>query len=262
MNRPPRLSFLFLFSLVLPVVYSESTCYWPDGTPATADVPCSDEKYAPCCRAGNLCLSNNLCLNVAIQPYVLSRGACTDPNWNSDNCPQFCTNVSRGSGSSLFPLGLNSNGLAEYCCNEPILNGSKIGCAASSGSSFFVPDGSLVAGYAALANISSLSASNSTSGNSAPGNGTSSSSPSSRDAAIGAGVGVPLGVIAIGAVAWALYERRSRRESLAAAARFENDGGVGGIPVYGMQQHEMEQWKNPSSPVELTTSSRTHELPS
>ncbi|KAE8380845.1 hypothetical protein BDV26DRAFT_290106 [Aspergillus bertholletiae] len=283
MNHPPPLCFLFF--LLIQSVYSAETCYWPDGTPATEDVPCSDERYAPCCRSGNLCLSNNLCLNVAIQPYVLSRGACTDPNWNSDNCPQFCTNVSRSSGSSLFPLGLNSNKLAEYCCNEPVSNGSKVVCNSDSGSAFFVPDATLVAGYAALANVSSLSASNSTSSNdtsssssSSSSSTSSSSSSNSREVAIGAGVGVPLGVIALGAIAWALGERRARMKSLAAAG----GGGGGGVgaggwvggngaaassmagsnSAYGVQQHEMEQWKNPSGPAELTSSGRTHELAS
>ncbi|KAB8265536.1 hypothetical protein BDV32DRAFT_144828 [Aspergillus pseudonomiae] len=280
MNRPPLLYLLFL--LLVRSVYSTETCYWPDGTPATEDVPCSDEKYAPCCRSGNLCLSNNLCLNVAIQPYVLSRGACTDPNWNSDNCPQFCTNVSRSSGSSLFPIGLNSNKLAEYCCNDPVSHGSQVTCSSDSGSPFFVPDATLVAGYAALANVSSLSASstasNSTSSPSpSPSPSSSSSSGSnSREVAIGAGVGVPLGVIALGAIAWALWERRARTKSLAAGG---GSGGVGaggwaggnGVvassaagsnSLYGIQQRETEQWKNPSNPVELTTVGRTHELAS
>ncbi|KAB8075987.1 hypothetical protein BDV29DRAFT_189742 [Aspergillus leporis] len=256
---PSLLHLLFLSSLITTSVYSRATCHWPDGTPATTDVSCSDDKYAPCCRAGNLCLSNNLYLNVVIQPYVLSRGACTDPNWDSDNCPQFCTNVSRVSRASLFPLGLNTNKLAEYCCNEPVSNGSTVACSASSGDAFFVPDGTLVAGYAALANVSSLSASNSTpwSGNASS---SSSSNSHSRDVAIGAGVGVPFGVIAVAAVTWALFERRGRRRAVTGAgAGIIGGGNVDGAVVH---QQETEQWKDPSGPVELTTSSRTHELPS
>ncbi|BAE61593.1 hypothetical protein AFCA_007795 [Aspergillus flavus] len=276
MNLPPPLYLLFF--LLIQSVYSVQTCYWPDGTPATEDVPCSDEKYASCCRSGNLCLSNNLCLNVAIQPYVLSRGACTDPNWDSDNCPQYCTNVSRSSGSSLFPLGLNSNGLAEYCCNDPVSNGSEVTCNSASGSPFFVPDATLVAGYAALANVSSLSASTSASNSTSS---SSSSSSNSRDVAIGAGVGVPLGVIALGAIAWALWERRARTKGLAAAAAAAASGGgsvragswaggygavatsvAGSNSQYGIQQYETGQWKNAARPAELTTSARTHELAS
>lgn len=34
-----------------------------------------------------------------------------------------------------------------------------------------------------------------------------------RDAAIGVGVGVPLGVIAIGFLVWAMWERRKRRRT-------------------------------------------------
>ncbi|KAF7596611.1 hypothetical protein BBP40_001012 [Aspergillus hancockii] len=215
-HHPPLLHLLSLVSLITTSVYSSPTCYWPDGTPATADVPCSDEKNAPCCLAGNLCLSNNLCLNVAIQPYVLSRGACTDPNWDSDN--------------------------SEYFCNEPVNNRSKVVCPASSGNAFFVADGALIAGYAALANVSSLIR---------------------GMLLLGAGVGVPLGVIAVAAVAWALFERKrtGKRGAIASVGAVATPGVLEN-PVYAVQQQETQQWKNSSGPVELNTSSRTHELPS
>ncbi|GMF72929.1 unnamed protein product [Aspergillus oryzae] len=169
------------------------------------------------------------------------------------------------------------NGLAEYCCNDPVSNGSEVTCNSASGSPFFVPDATLVAGYAALANVSSLSASTSASNSTSS---SSSSSSNSRDVAIGAGVGVPLGVIALGAIAWALWERRARTKGLAAAAAAASGGGsvragswaggygavatsvAGSNSQYGIQQYETGQWKNAARPAELTTSARTHELAS
>ncbi|KAE8355800.1 hypothetical protein BDV28DRAFT_145855 [Aspergillus coremiiformis] len=98
-----------------------------------------------------------------------------------------------------------------------------IACSASSGSSF-VPDGSLVAGYAALTNVSSLSASNSTSGND-----TSSSSSDLRDVAMGPGRVCPwLGVLAIRAIIWVLFERRKALAAAATAAGVGPGGWAGG----------------------------------
>jgi hypothetical protein len=70
-------------------------CYWPDGTPALPDVPCtagSGDTF--CCWSGHTCLSNKLCLDPAIlpgNPGRYKRGTCTDSTWESSECPSFCT---------------------------------------------------------------------------------------------------------------------------------------------------------------------------
>ena len=84
------LSFL-LFRFVLTL------CYYPDGSPARQDIPCSNSGNSTCCGPLYACLSNNICMAVVgvtndpsdLTVYV--RGRCTDRSWTSDACPAFCT---------------------------------------------------------------------------------------------------------------------------------------------------------------------------
>ncbi|KAJ5759913.1 hypothetical protein N7520_007069 [Penicillium odoratum] len=111
-------------------------------------------------------------------------------------------------GASIINLSL-INGTSLYCCGTPIYNGSDIVC--PYGNAFRLDDAKIILGRAALANVTSDSSSNSTNSTaviSSNSSTTSSSASSSHDVAIGAGVGVPLGVIAIGTLLWALWERR------------------------------------------------------
>ncbi|KAL3444059.1 hypothetical protein BJX65DRAFT_283896 [Aspergillus insuetus] len=63
------------------MVNDTRTCFFPSGAVATDNVACSSDEYTSCCGTHDLSLSNGLCLSVVHQPYVLSRGACTDPEW-------------------------------------------------------------------------------------------------------------------------------------------------------------------------------------
>lgn len=81
---------------------------------------------------------------------------------------------------------------------------------------FQLEDGYILPGRAVLENVTSLDAAPADSDPAAPSsNDTSNSLPSSsnshnthRDVAIGAGVGIPLAVMALAALIWALWERR------------------------------------------------------
>ena len=42
----------------------------------------------PCCYNGHYCLDNGLCW--AKTSNTMYRGSCTDPDFKSDNCGQFC----------------------------------------------------------------------------------------------------------------------------------------------------------------------------
>ena len=84
------LSFL-LFRFVLTL------CYYPDGTPARGDTPCSHSGNSTCCGSLYACMSNSICKSVGVTDdpsdrtgYV--RGSCTDRSWSSDACPAFCIN--------------------------------------------------------------------------------------------------------------------------------------------------------------------------
>ncbi|GAB1193481.1 hypothetical protein APSETT444_002699 [Aspergillus pseudonomiae] len=74
---------------------------------------------------------------------------------------------------------------------------------------FTVTSGEIIPDVAGLSGL--VRASNSSS--SAPNNTKTCVQDSSRETAIGAGVGVPLGIIALGCMAWAVWERRARQRT-------------------------------------------------
>ncbi|KAJ5947463.1 hypothetical protein N7466_000478 [Penicillium verhagenii] len=190
----------------------DRTCYFPEGNVASGTYPCTSDDITSCCGTGGICLTNGFCLDVS-QPFVVSRGGCTSKAWG-DGCPTQCQDVTKSEGASIINLSL-INGTSLYCCGTPIYNGTEIVC--PYGDSFTMDDGEIILGRAALTNATTVSSSNATnstsvvSSNSSTTSSSASSVPSSgnsHDVAIGAGVGVPLGLIALGTIAWALWERR------------------------------------------------------
>lgn len=83
---------------------------------------------------------------------------------------------------------------------------------------FTVDYDSIIYGVAALGNVSNPSSST-------PSDSTANSNSSNREVAIGAGVGVPLGVIAAAAIAWGLWERMQRRRVLKSVAAQSSAAG-------------------------------------
>ena len=88
LSHIPLLSILLLRAVTV-VSAAAQTCYYPNGAIASDQVPCSDAQFSACCHRNAICLSNNLCMGIK-QPFVLGRGACTDPDWQSEKCPQQC----------------------------------------------------------------------------------------------------------------------------------------------------------------------------
>ena len=79
---------LLLLSLIT-TVNATSACYFPNGARSPDDSPCytdDDGVASHCCSSTSICLTNKLCLSME-QPYELSRGSCTDADWNSGSCP-------------------------------------------------------------------------------------------------------------------------------------------------------------------------------
>ena len=67
------------------------TCYFPDGSEANRDTTCRAQAYgqaSACCAYMDICLDNSLCLSAVTE--VITRGSCTDPTWQSPNCPRYC----------------------------------------------------------------------------------------------------------------------------------------------------------------------------
>ncbi|KAL1893042.1 hypothetical protein Sste5346_006723 [Sporothrix stenoceras] len=217
------------------------TCYFPDGSESPSDFPCSDADTIHCCNSQNACLSTGYCISAEQQPYVISRGSCTDNAWGT-GCPAKCagTNDDPSGGLPISWTGSSNNaGSPLYCCGPLTVDNGSIACA-NGETAFVLGTSEIMFGVAILQNTtqtngtsaaasssvpaSSASASSpstpqssgSSSGSSGSSSGDSSSKSNSNVTAVGAGVGVSLGVVAAAFATWALYERRKRHQQLQA----------------------------------------------
>ncbi|KAI9929543.1 hypothetical protein ASPWEDRAFT_172801 [Aspergillus wentii DTO 134E9] len=183
-----------LFALfVSAALAAGQTCYWPDKTVATGDVPCNSGTYSSCCSPNSICLDNGYCMAIA-QPFTLYRSSCTDSGWG-DSCPRQCygTDSPQGSACSIVLLENTKQAGVWYCCNSIVANSSSsVGCF-NDQAAFQLPDGDVVMDKALMASAScaadtisptggnSIAVSSSTSTSSASESTTSSSSGSSSN---------------------------------------------------------------------------------
>ncbi|KAJ6098904.1 hypothetical protein N7467_000439 [Penicillium canescens] len=198
---------IFIFAALI-----EATCYNPDRTVASNAAPCSSDNTTFCCGTGSICLSTGYCLSATTQPFTLYRGSCTDSGWGSF-CAYYCVNYQTGSNAPIVSVGLNNESRAAYCCGYQSENNNATRCS-NGDAPFVLDDGEMIFGRAALVNVTASRPEPSTTGTTNPkdgneGNGETSSHNSTT--AIGVGVGVPLGILVLCGVAWALIERRRSR---------------------------------------------------
>ncbi|KKZ64160.1 hypothetical protein EMCG_01508 [[Emmonsia] crescens] len=211
-------------------------CYALDGTTYPNDVPCTNDEVTICCNEKDICMSNGLCYLQSTHGSVLSRGSCTDRNWGP-RCFAPCSDYNRHIGFPVINFGFDGRD-SRYCCGGVSIVDGKLGCM-NGDSSFTLAPSEAILGVAGLAsNDSSPDDPPTTSTGTGTGTSTSTSlpptptntgsatptaspvltCPASHDTAIGVGIGVPLGLIAFAALAWAMWERRGKRQALAAAA--------------------------------------------
>lgn len=161
-------------------------------------------------------------------------------------------------GASIINLSF-INGTSTYCCGTPIIDGDDIVCPFGK-DSFEIDDGEILPGYNALANVTTLSASTNSSSNSTTScptiNTTTSPSSGSHDVALGAGLGVPLGVIALGSLIWGFMERRRANRLSKAVSNSTPATEFVGHSVNPQVTANTES----SGPSELDTSRRMPEL--
>ncbi|KAK3940997.1 hypothetical protein QBC46DRAFT_383822 [Diplogelasinospora grovesii] len=78
-------------------------CYYPDGSVAQGDVPCTDSTtQSSCCGQGYACLGNAdsaffICQSTGDEVQragasTFVRGSCTDQKWRNARCPSVCVN--------------------------------------------------------------------------------------------------------------------------------------------------------------------------
>ena len=232
-----------LYFITIATVIDAQTCYFPNGAEAVYDTPCratlSEQagQASAYCSPSDACLDNNLCLGQTNYGNVLAKGTCTDHNWQSSDCAQYCQDgksqvllktdsrlllrliVRTEGGVLLFPFTKAAN-VQLFCCGPG--NSTSGTCSQISKGSvepFFIPAGRVIfnrTSGSTLPNISDTSTvtpAPSTSVLSTIGsNGTSCRSlpfSSKKPAAVGVGVGVPCGLALLGAVVllWRLRTR-------------------------------------------------------
>ncbi|KAJ5359749.1 uncharacterized protein N7496_012162 [Penicillium cataractarum] len=205
-----KMGFLFLFTILTFSPLIEAKCFNPDRTIASSAVPCNSNSATFCCASDAICLSTGYCLSAITQPFTLYRGSCTDSGWGSF-CAYYCVNYDTGSNAPIVSVGLNNDSRAIYCCGYQGEHNNGTKCS-NGDTPFILDDGEMIFGRAALVNVTTNRPDPSTTGtaNTTCGNDERSSSQN-KNITLGLGVGVPLGVVALCAVAWALIERRRTR---------------------------------------------------
>ncbi|KAI1179532.1 hypothetical protein F4777DRAFT_434886 [Nemania sp. FL0916] len=217
---------------IAPLATATQRCYYPQGNLSGGDVVCGDGvNHSHCCGPHAICLTNKLCLQIS-DTISISRASCTDPTWQAPECPDHCRDVNVDKG---IPLALYSYGKpSKYCCGVAATQkgSSSLGC--SSGSEpFEIGTADILPGKGILKNFTSLGPAQpnpasptqpSTSDpvrSSSSGPVQSSSTGSENQTcpaiqspntvlAVGAGVGIPLVIISIATLSWALWERHHR----------------------------------------------------
>ncbi|KKK21011.1 hypothetical protein ARAM_005091 [Aspergillus rambellii] len=256
----------FALAALLPLVAgstttnSSTTCYNLDGSQATGDVPCGSGTVVNCCNTNDICLSNGLCFLQGDRGMALSQGSCTDRNWSA-NCYAPCSRYTRQSRIPIIHVDYDDED-SKYCCGAVLTEDDRTSCKYGDGP-FQIPRGAAVIGYAALSRNSSSddeSSDSDSDSNSESSSTTTSTSQVSPRLAIGVGIGLPLGLLAMGGVLWAVWERRRRQ------LRQSGEGSESGTTVSGLH-HRYGPIPSPAprsggreSPGELGNRPHTEEL--
>jgi hypothetical protein len=125
--------FVLTSVLVTPTL---ADCYWPDNSVNYDHDPCGDRltEGSLCCRSGDACLLNGLCLDTNNGNTVYYRGSCEFPDWSQypGQCPMFCiqngTGINLGGETQVF---MCPNGDGTWYCDDD--NAKYANCTASQG---------------------------------------------------------------------------------------------------------------------------------
>lgn len=308
---------LLLAPLLIASVNAAATCWYPDNkTSEPTHVPCNQtiSTASACCDPNDSCSVSGFCLGASGFVY---RGSCTDQSWGSANCPnQFeqCLKseieTQAGVRKSRLMMSLCIDPetqkpepfwAAVWSCAEPGGAPTKFCCSFGTesccNSSFtlgttgvaFKPGLDAFVQSISAAAVSSAMASATTGTTASPAQATASQNSQGVQAnctstgddlgtKIGVGVGVPLGVLAIGVLSF-LFWRESRRRNIGAGISLVDLKGAGEAyrspqpwkgpmsPIPTQHYSPDQQKVNPWSPVarerahEIDTSPRAQELP-
>ncbi|KAA8651628.1 hypothetical protein EYZ11_004901 [Aspergillus tanneri] len=250
-------------------------CRFPGGK-VTDDVPCTSNQNTHCCSPSSICLDNGYCYNIARQPFGISRGTCTDESWGK-NCPQECIDADKKTNKGSPIVAFTTQGDDQlYCCGGLSWDANKKAMDCAGGADPFTLDSArAILGVAALTNTTldtenyytagvnasqvsvakhcdnsgndgknGTDGSNGDSDSKGGNNGTCSTDGSNGNkddskekTAIGAGVGVPLGIIALGSLAFAFLQNRQFRRLKAQSQYATQEGMMGSLFPMGHMGH-------------------------
>ncbi|UKZ56948.1 hypothetical protein TrVGV298_010795 [Trichoderma virens] len=225
--------------LLVPCSAAIKQCYYPNGNPSS-DFPCDpNAKQSACCGGGlgASCLSNKLCQS---NDGNIIRGSCSDKNWSSPECANFCLSADTG-GTDLISCSNVTNTDTSYCCDHT--NGC---CDTGAGRFNILPKNPQVwatwnneaSVYKVVGTVytsspsttskvptkaTSTAPATTTTTSAAPTNSSPSQSDQSSGLSTGAkagiGVGVAVGVILLAVIAFLAWKLRQRKASTHAAVK-------------------------------------------
>lgn len=151
---------------------------------------------------------------------------------------------------------------AKYCCNAVAVKNNELGCSTVNKTyqePFMIESyGELIFGVAALSGYTNTSTNGSITATNNTADTTADDGDDGTKIAIGVGVGVPLGVISLLAIGWALWERRKRKRAALSAAQtpvWLSNGGYSNHTQNTNSQYTGELTASPPKPAELSSNS-------
>ncbi|KAF8865292.1 hypothetical protein BDZ45DRAFT_796608 [Acephala macrosclerotiorum] len=243
----------FLLSSVAALV---TTCYVVDGDAnSNAGFRCDNSTtgHSACCAAGATCYSNGLCKqdNGDIVDYL--RVGCTDPTGTLQHANSSSAGV-RWCGSDITET-------TSYCCDDGSTGAGSFACCNTQSDIFQISPAATVLAQMPLSQLTTTTTSATTSATSSASTTTSAaattsaSSPgggSSNGAAIGAGISVPVGLLALAGIGYFWRRRRNPKQTqtyeLQNGTEGPYSGGYGGAVGAGGEHQETSYHDHMSPP--------------
>ncbi|KND91078.1 hypothetical protein TOPH_04344 [Tolypocladium ophioglossoides CBS 100239] len=216
---------LLLISLWADWTQSAATCYDLAGKVNTALYPCdTSADVSPCCGPVDFCLSNGLCLDAGSNNGLTQQG-CTSQDWHSP-CAKHCPGTTAADGFQYLMLCSGFDGTG----NNPLCCGADYSCCNSTQNII-----TTIAQFSTLSRAAGAPATTDTTSSSTPN--TSAATRASQSAAstsaaassggddkllaVGAGLGIPLGLALVAALAflgWQMRKQQKLKRSVATSS--------------------------------------------
>nr|POE66167.1 hypothetical protein CFP56_54429 [Quercus suber] len=232
---------MVLSLIALPI--KAQTCYYPNGDIALDDIPCNaTTSESTCCGPTYACLSNNICMETSLTPgssgsttYIPARddtaggegiAKCPDTKFDLyyciDGAPSNCSvyeNILSFTGKRFSSAFLNifsdTHHVLWYYTGSPTIVRNP---AASSTSSRTSLSTTMI-----ISDTSTLLPSSSTTALAATTSMSSASTKDTMSTAVGAGIGVPLGLIALATIVYLTLRYKGKRYPAATTTSERNE---------------------------------------